>query len=55
MRIQLRFSGLGEGSYGLYQNNQLREVYDVRWRNAMIQVDLEISGDEMDIILKQRQ
>ncbi|KAL6354202.1 hypothetical protein LRP88_12536 [Fusarium phalaenopsidis] len=53
--IQLRFSGLGEGSYGLYQNNKLREVYDVRGRYTMVQVDLEISGDEMDVILKQKQ
>ena len=50
-RIQPHFSGLDKGSYGLYQNGTLYEVYDVKGRDAIIKIDLEISGEDFDVVI----
>jgi len=49
--VQPQFTGLREGTYGLYQGGALRETYELKGRDDVIAVEFQVSGDEVDLVL----
>lgn len=49
--IQPSFRKLPEGRYGVYENGVLRRMAEVRGRNAAIMLDLEVCGEELDVVI----
>lgn len=49
--VQPQFIGLQEGIYGLYQGGVLHQTEDVKSRDDVIAFGLQVSGDEVDLVL----
>ncbi|KAF6788484.1 hypothetical protein CSOJ01_14997 [Colletotrichum sojae] len=49
--IQPSFRGLPDGRYGVYENGVLRRRAEVRGRDSSIVLDLEVSGEELDVVI----
>ncbi|KAJ4152077.1 hypothetical protein NW765_017586 [Fusarium oxysporum] len=52
--VQPHLSGLKTGSYGLYVNGELSDVYEVPVSGSTIELNLSVSGEELDIVLLER-
>jgi hypothetical protein len=52
-RLQPRFSGLEKGIYGVYHNSELCEIYNIDDRMDTIELSLQVSGDDYDLVILQ--
>ncbi|KAM0418627.1 hypothetical protein ACHAPT_012430 [Fusarium lateritium] len=50
-QIQPKFSGFAKGSYGIYMENVLQEVRDLEVHGDAIELDLTVTGQELDIVI----
>ncbi|EXL91126.1 hypothetical protein NOF04DRAFT_18210 [Fusarium oxysporum II5] len=51
--LQPRFSGLEKGIYGVYHNSELCEIYNIDDRMDTIELSLQVSGADYDLVILQ--
>ncbi|CAG9978193.1 unnamed protein product [Clonostachys byssicola] len=50
--VEPQLSGFAKGSYCVYQNGKLIGVYDLFEKTDIIQLDLQVTAQELDVVIK---